>query len=80
VNSELSAQFGTRSKDPAAGWAGSFLGDWLVENLDILIASRQYMQNRCEIMMNHSVRKSDGIYINIIDIISEIDIGCAGWE
>jgi hypothetical protein len=59
VKSELSAQFGTRSKNPAAEWAGSFLGDWLVENLDILIASRQYTRNGCEIMMNHSVRKLD---------------------
>ena len=69
VKSELSAQFGTRSKDPAAGWAGSFLGDWLVENFGILIAGRQYMQNGYQIMMNHNVRKIDGIYISLILLV-----------
>jgi hypothetical protein len=31
-------------------------------------------------MMNHNARKRDGIFIYIIDIISEIDIGSGGWE
>ena len=31
------ARFGTRSKDQAAGWAGSLLDDWLVDNLGIYI-------------------------------------------
>jgi hypothetical protein len=70
VESELSAQFGTWSKDPATGWAGSFLSNWLIENLNILIAGRQYMQNGYEIMMNHDVRKSDGIYISLILLVN----------